>query len=77
MIKEIKEREDSKGLVDVVNTDTLAPGERVRVTSGPLIDRVGLFQCRDDSQRVFILMELMGQSVEVRLPKSEIVRADF
>ena len=76
MIKEIKEREDSKGLVDVVNTDTLAPGERVRVTSGPLIDRVGLFQCLDDNQRVLILMELMGQYVEVRLSRSEIVRAE-
>ena len=77
LIQEIKEREDSQGLVDLVNADTLAPGEKVRVTSGPLIDRIGLFQCRDDSQRVFILMELMGQSVEVRLSKSEIVRADF
>ena len=76
LIKEIKEREDSKGLVDVVNASSLNPNEKVRVTGGPLIDRIGLFQCLDDNQRVLILMELMGQYVEVRLSKSEIVRAE-
>ena len=76
LIKEIKEREDSKGLVDVVNASSLNPNEKVRVTGGPLIDRVGLLQCLDDNQRVLILMELMGQYVEVRLSRSEIVRAE-
>lgn len=46
----------------------LAVGERIRVLAGPFSDLVGKFQALADSERVIVLLEMLGREVRVRLP---------
>jgi len=54
--------------------DTIAParklgvGARIRVLAGPFADLVGRFQALADSERVIVLLEMLGREVRVRLP---------
>lgn len=54
--------------------DTISPvrklgvGARIRVLAGPFADLVGKFQALADSERVFVLLEMLGREVRVRLP---------
>ncbi len=43
-------------------------GAAVRVVSGPFVDLVGRLRSLHDSQRVSILLELLGREVSVRVP---------
>jgi len=68
IIEEIRRREDENGLVTMGMEPVFKPGQQVRVSDGAFNDHIGLFQCASDDQRVFVLLNLMGGSVRVRLP---------
>jgi transcriptional antiterminator RfaH len=40
----------------------------VQIMTGALCDQVGLFDCATDNERVFILLDLLGRKVRVRVP---------
>lgn len=54
--------------------DTISPvrklgvGAHIRVLAGPFADLVGKFQALADSERVIVLLEMLGREVRVRLP---------
>jgi len=50
----------------VPNTD-FAPGDNVEIVHGPLSEFVGRVEKIDPQQRVWILLEIMGQTSRVRL----------
>ena len=62
----LRGREDGHGLVEV--RASFVKGERVRIATGPLYDKTGLFECADDNDRVIVLLDLLGRQVRVRLP---------
>ena len=66
VVEEIQARTDDSGMVSLVHND-LEKGTPVQVTSGAFCDLVGLFECADDNERIFILLELMGRQVKVRV----------
>jgi transcriptional antiterminator RfaH len=68
LIEEIRRREDENGLVTMGMNPAFKPGQKVRVAEGAFSDHVGLFETASDDQRVFVLLNLMGGSVRVRLP---------
>ncbi|NQU61754.1 MAG: transcriptional activator RfaH [Rhodospirillales bacterium] len=68
IINEIMDREDHKGLVKTHTGCAFKAGDRVRIINGPLCDQAGLFDCPTDEERVFILLNLMGREVKVRVP---------
>lgn len=68
IIDDIRAREDDAGLVAVAPEPLYRAGQPVRVTAGPLIDQIGLFDCPSDRDRVFVLFDFLGRHLRVNLP---------
>ena len=68
VVEEIRAREDSRGFVSLNSGRTFRRGDRVRVIEGPFLDLAGLFECRNDDERVIILLKLLGRQVKVSVP---------
>ena len=76
IIAEIKAREADDGYVRLGRGRTFAEGDRVRIGGGALCDRVGLFQCAADNDRVIILLDLLGRRTRVKVPRDSLVPGD-
>ena len=74
IIEEILARTGDDGMV-AVNREPFRKGTPVRIMDGTFCDHVGLFECADDNERVFILLELMGRQVKVRIPAEAVCAA--
>lgn len=68
VIEEIMARENENGLVQFSSGAKFKKGDKVQVIGGAFGEHVGIFDCDDDSRRVFILLNLLGREVKVRLP---------
>lgn len=55
---------------------SLKPGQRVRVATGPLAGFVGELERMTDSQRVRVLLDIMGGHTTLTLPLSQVVPAE-
>lgn len=55
--------------------EDLKPGEKVRAVGGALHDQIGTLCRMKESDRVVVLMSLLGRQVEVTLEKSQLIRA--
>lgn len=64
IIADLRRREDEGGLVRL-DHHTFKPGERVRVVGGAFSDHLGVFETRSDSERVAVLLDLLGRKVRV------------
>lgn len=75
MIDEVK-RLESIGWFDKVTekSSRLQPGQKVRVTEGPMADRLGEF-IGDQGKTVEVLMEMLGGARAVKLPLEFLERA--
>jgi transcriptional antiterminator RfaH len=71
VIDEIRSREDGSGFVHL-GRSPLNPGQAVRIVSGSLRDHLGIFECRDDAQRVIILIDLLGRQVRTKVAAADI-----
>jgi transcriptional antiterminator RfaH len=74
VIAGLKGREDERGFVRLEHRVQFAPGDKVRVTEGVFAACLGLFEGITDSERVAILLDLLGRKVRVFLD-SDLVRA--
>jgi transcriptional antiterminator RfaH len=54
--------------------EILAPGDVVRVLTGPFADTVSRIESLDRDGRIAILMDVMGQAVRVSLPPQSVTR---
>lgn len=72
LIRAIQAREDKEGLVTLSRYLKVKQGDEVTVITGAFNDHTGVFECQDDSARVFILLNLMGREVRVCLPVTAI-----
>ena len=43
-------------------------GEKVQIMFGALTERVGLFECLTDEDRVVLLLDMLGRQVRIKLP---------
>ena len=68
IVEDIRSCEDDTGVVVVSKQAPFDKGELVRIMSGAMCDQVGLFDCATDNERVFILLDLLGRNVRVRVP---------
>jgi transcriptional antiterminator RfaH len=75
IVAEIRAREAEDGYVRLGRNADFKTGETVRVTAGSLCDQTGLITCTSDDQRVFILMNLLGREVRVRVAADDLARA--
>jgi hypothetical protein len=47
----------------------------VRITDGAMVDPLAIFDAPSDQHRVFLLLELLGRQVRVRLPVTALMPA--
>lgn len=67
IIDDIRRREDESGFIKLYQEGRFHRGDPVQVMDGAFRDCAGIFQCEDDKERVFILLDLLGRKVRVRL----------
>ena len=72
LIEAMRRREDESGMITMGIEPLFKKGQQVRVANGAFSDHVGIFQCTSDDQRVYVLLDLMGRSVRVRLSQDAV-----
>jgi transcriptional antiterminator RfaH len=75
VIATLRGREDSQGFVVLRPRPQFAPGEKVRVLDGVFADCLGLFDGMKDSDRVAVLLDLLGRKVRVVLDEFSVTAA--
>ena len=68
IVEAIIAREDEKGHVGLSLGCLLKKGQEIEISNGPMAEFSAIFNCVDDKGRVFVLMDLLGRQVRVRVP---------
>jgi transcriptional antiterminator RfaH len=75
VITEIRSREAEDGLIRFTPQSGFVQGEVVRVANGPLESHMGFFDSITDSERVAVLLDILGRKTRVVLHRSSIATA--
>jgi transcriptional antiterminator RfaH len=75
VIDAIRQREVD-GLVQLPERQQLQPGTRVRVTGGPLHGLEGLVADMSGSERIGVLLHLLGSQRRIEISKDQVAAAD-
>jgi transcriptional antiterminator RfaH len=71
VIADLKSREHN-GFVVLPKVRGLERGDQVRITRGPMADRLAIYDGMKGSERVMVLLQLLGAQQRVELPKAAI-----
>ncbi len=74
IVEDIRAHENSDGFVEL-DLPEFESGQKVEVVEGPMTMHTGLFQHMADNRRVVLLLELLGRSVRVTIPRAAVVAA--
>jgi transcriptional antiterminator RfaH len=74
LVDEIRAREDQSGLVILGLPPGIEVGSRVRLIDGIFAEAQGILERIADSQRVSILLQLLGRDVRVLVPSASVGR---
>jgi len=75
IIETLRTREDEQGFVTLRQRPRFALGEKVRVLDGVFADCLGLFDGMKDSDRVAVLLDLLGRKVRLVLDEFSVAAA--
>jgi len=75
VIEQLRQREDKNGLFSGVGEKPFNKGDAIQITSGPLVEHSGIFEGLNDSQRVAVLLNIMGRQVKTLVPLEAIRQA--
>jgi transcriptional antiterminator RfaH len=75
VIETLKARQDGQGFVTLRQRPLFALGDQVRVVDGVFADCLGLFDGMKDSDRVAVLLDLLGRKVRLVLDEFSIAAA--
>lgn len=75
VVEALKRREDETGFIKLQTAPQFKRGDKVRVLDGPFVDCLGLYEGMPDSNRVAILLNLLGREVRVVLSTEKLVAA--
>jgi transcriptional antiterminator RfaH len=75
VIETLRAREDEQGFVTLRQRPRFALGEQVRVLDGVFADCLGLFDGMKDSDRVAVLLDLLGRKVRLVLDDFSVAAA--
>lgn len=73
VVASLREREVN-GAIEIPPNPVLSPGEVVRVTGGPFADFYGRILMLSSSQRVAVLLDLLGRTVKVHFKPDSLAR---
>ena len=74
-IEEIQGREDADGVIRLPKVAPFQKGEAVEFADGPMSDVKAMFTVPTGSERVVVLMNLLGRQVPVRVKQDRLRRA--
>ena len=72
IVEALQARADADGSFILHRTHQIHPGDSVRVAAGPMRDLEGIFHAATGSERVVVLLSLMGRHVRVTVSASDI-----
>ncbi len=75
VIAGLKAREDASGYVRLDQRPSFRTGEKIRILDGAFADCLGLYESMRDSDRVAILLDLLGRKVRVTVDVESVVAA--
>jgi len=75
VIETLRAREDAEGYVRLERRPNFQAGDRVRVLDGVFADALGLYEGMRDSDRVAILLDLLGRKVRVTVDIESVAAA--
>lgn len=75
VIEALRASEDERGFVTLRQRPRFAFGEKVRVLDGVFADCLGLFDGMKDSDRVAVLLDLLGRKVRLVLDEFSVAAA--
>jgi transcriptional antiterminator RfaH len=75
VIDMLRAREDAEGYVRLENRANFQAGDRIRVLDGAFADCLGLYEGMRDSDRVAILLDLLGRKVRVTVDLESVAAA--
>lgn len=68
MIAALRSREGADGYCALGMLDAFETGQVVEISDGPFSEYRGIFDASSDTDRVYVLLNLMGREVRVRVP---------
>lgn len=72
LVEEFRLRADTDGIVTTEQPEELEPGQKIRVTEGPLTGVEGIVAAKNGRDRVDLLLAIVGQSARAQLPTSQV-----
>ncbi len=72
IVEAIRAGEDDGRFDQTVDAATLRDGDRVRVVDGPFADLIGRFCGLADTERVIVLLDMLGRQVRARMPLADV-----
>jgi transcriptional antiterminator RfaH len=75
VIGNLKSREDAIGFVRLNNRILFRAGDKIRILEGAFADCLGLYEGMKDSERVAILLDLLGRKVRVTVDAEAVTAA--
>lgn len=74
IVESLKSQEDAKGIIKTIS-NIFYPGQRLEILNGPMAMQIGCFQRMPDTERVVLLLNLLGRQVNVTIPCAAVVAA--
>jgi len=75
VISGLKAREDENGIVRLQRNPMFAPGDTLKILDGIFSSHLGLFESMTDSERVAVLLDLLGRKVRVIIDAESVAAA--
>ncbi len=75
VLETLRAREDASGYVRLEHRPNFHAGDRIRVLEGAFADCLGLYEGMRDSDRVAILLDLLGRKVRVTVDLESVAAA--
>ena len=72
IIDGIREREDTDGVIRLEYERVYKPGEAVQICGGPFLDHRALFEADGDSDRVVVLLNLLGRQTRAQISRENL-----
>jgi transcriptional antiterminator RfaH len=75
VVKALQQRHDDGGFVTLDQRPSFRPGDKIRLLDGAFADCLGLYEGLKDSERIAILLDLLGRKVRVMVDIDSVAAA--